>query len=149
MVKNNQDNIFNENKSTNLDSSTMNRKSNPDEEVCDKKFIADEMDKNTILRFNQTLENYLKVSVGNNTYNISKYDEIQITGSTIIKAPNSGRYLLQNWNTKCKDKNSNAKIRNFIKSTKTNSPTGNSGAMSLAPIEDSFIYIERSSYNHG
>ena len=28
------------------------------------------LDKNTVLRFNQTLQNYLKVSVGNDTYNL-------------------------------------------------------------------------------
>ena len=30
-----------------------------------KKYVDDELDKNTIVRFNQTLQNYLKVSVGN------------------------------------------------------------------------------------
>ena len=50
---------------------------------------------------------------------------------------------------KCNDKNNNGKIQNFIKSTKTNSPTGYSGAASLPPIGNNFMYIETSSNNHG
>ena len=50
-----------------------------------KKYIDDELDKNIIVRFNQTLQNYLKISVGNDTYNLTKYDGIQITDATIIK----------------------------------------------------------------
>ena len=80
---------------------------------------------------------------------MTKYDKIQITGTSIIKYPNTGGYLLQNWVIKCNDKNNNGKIQNFIKSTKTNSPTGYSGATSLPPIGDSFMYIETSSNNRG
>ena len=36
-----------------------------------------------------------------------------------------------------------------MKSTKTNSPTGDSGATSLPPIGNSFMYIEISSNNQG
>ena len=36
-----------------------------------KKYIDDELDKNTIVRFNQTLQNYLKVSVGNDMYSLT------------------------------------------------------------------------------
>ena len=102
-----------------------------------------------MLRFNQTLENDLKVSVGNDTYNLNKYDKIQITDTTIIKYPNTGGYLLQNWVIKWNDKNNNGKIQNFIKSTKTNSPTGYSGATSLPLIGNCFLYIETASNNHG
>ena len=73
----------------------------------------------------------------------------KITDTTIIENPNTGGYLLQNWIIKCTDKNNNGKIQNFIKSTKTSSPTGYSGAMSLPPIGNSFMYIETSSNNHG
>ena len=41
------------------------------------------------------------------------------------------------------------KNKKFIKSTKTNSPTGDSGASSLPPIGSAFMYIETSSCNHG
>ena len=95
------------------------------------------------------MENFLKVSVGNTTYNLTKYDKIQVTDTIIIKAPNNGGYLLQNWVIKCNGKNGNGKISNFIKSTKTNSPTGDSGATNLPPIGDSFLYIETSSNNDG
>ena len=66
-----------------------------------------------------------------------------------MKAPNSGGYLLQQWNIKCNDKINNGKITNCIESTKTNSPTGDSGATSLPPIGSAFKYIEKSSGNHG
>ena len=46
----------------NLDSITVNRNPSLDNELSNKKYIDDELDKNTIL--NQTLSNYLKVSVG-------------------------------------------------------------------------------------
>ena len=149
LVKNNQDNDFNKNKITNIDSITINNNPTDDNHVSNKKYIDDELDKNTILRFNQTLQNYLKVSVGNDTYNLTKYNKIQLTDTTIIKYPNNGGYLLQNWNIRCKDKNNNGKIQNFLRSTKTNSPTGDSGATSLPLIGDSFMYIETSSNNNG
>ena len=49
----------------------------------------------TLVRFNQTLQNYLKVSVGNDTYNLTKYNKISITDINEIKFPNSGDALLQ------------------------------------------------------
>ena len=47
------------------------------------------------------------------------------------------------------DKNNKGKTSNFIETTKTNSPTGDSGATSLPPTGDSFMYIETSSNNNG
>ena len=114
-----------------------------------KKNNDDELNKNTILRFNQTLQNYLKVSIGNDPYNLTKYDKIQITDTTIIQFPNAGGYLLQNWFIKCNDINNNGKIQNFIRSTKTHSPSSVTGKTSLPPIGNSFMYIETSSGNHG
>ena len=72
LVKNNQDNDFNDDKLKNVDSITVNRNPTSINEVSNKNYIDDELDKNTIVRFNQTLENYLKVSVGNDTYNLTK-----------------------------------------------------------------------------
>ena len=149
MVENNQDNDVNDKKLTNLDSIKVNRSPNSDNELVNKKYLDDELDKNTIVRFNQTLENYLKVSVGNDIYNLTKNNKIQLIDTTIIKYPNNGGYLLQNFYIRCNGKNNNSKISNFIRSTKTNSPTGDSGASSLPPIGDSFLYIETSSNNHG
>ena len=54
LVKNNQENDFNDNKLTNIDSNTVNRDPTSDNEVSNKKYVDDELDKNTILRFNQT-----------------------------------------------------------------------------------------------
>ena len=148
-VYNDQDNEYDKKKLTNLDNVTVNRNPSSDNELSTKKYIDDELDKNAILRFNQTLENYLKVSVGNDTYNLTKYDRIQIKDTTIIKYPNTGGYLLQNCVIKCNDKKNNGKIKNFIKSTKTNSPIGYSGTTSLSQIGNNFKYIETSSNNHG
>ena len=102
-----------------------------------------------MLRFNQTLSNYLKVSVGNDTYNLTKYDKIQITDTTEMRHPNIGSDLLQKWNIKCNNKNNQSRITDFIKSTKTHCPTGYSGATSLPPIGNSFMYIETSLNYHG
>ena len=66
-----------------------------------------------------------------------------------MKAGNTGGYLLPYWKIICNDKNNNGKIQNFIKSTKTNSPTSDSGATSLPPVGSAFMYIETSSSNHG
>ena len=148
-VFNDPDNEIDNNKLTNLDSVSVDRNPNSDRDLVNKKYLDDELDKKTVLRFNQTLENYLKASVGNDTYNLIKYDKIQITYTTIIKYPNTGGYFLKQWLMKCNDKNNNGKIQNFIKSTNTNSPTGYSGATSLPPIGNSFMYIETSSSNQG
>ena len=149
LVKNNQDNNFNDKKLINLDSITINRNPTLDNEVSNKKYIDDDLDKNTILRFNQTLSNYLKVSVGSDIYNLTKYEKNYITDLTEMRAPNNGLYLLQNWDILCKDRNNNSKINNFIKSTKTSSPTEDSGATSLPPIGNSFMYLESSGVNNG
>ena len=148
MVKNNQDNDLNDNKLTNINSITINNNPSDDNHVSNKKYIDDELDINTLVRFNQTLQNYLKVSVGNDTYNLTKYDKIKITDITTMKAGKTGGYLLPYWKKICNDKK-NGKIQNFIKSTKTNSPTGDSGATTLPPIVSAFLYIETSSSNHG
>ena len=66
-----------------------------------------------------------------------------------MRYPNIGSDLLQKWNIKCHNKNNQSRINDFIKSTITNSPTGFSGADSLPPIGNSFMYIETRSNNHG
>ena len=91
-MKNIQEIDLNDNKLINLDSITINRDPTLDEEVSNKKYVDDHLDKNTFLRFNQTLQNYLKVSVGNDTYNLTKYDKRQIVDITEFIYPNSGGY---------------------------------------------------------
>ena len=149
LVKNNHDNDLNDNKLKNIDSITVNRVPTLDNELANKKYIDDHLDKSTIVGFNQTLQNYLKVSVGNDTYNLTKYDKIQNIDTTEIKYPNTGTDLLQKWNIKCNNKKNQSRIFDFIKSTKSNSPTDYSGATSLPPIGNSFMYVETSSNNHG
>ena len=72
LVKNNQVNDLNDNKLTNLNSVSVNRNPTLDSESVNKKYIDDEPNKNTVLRFNQTLQNYLKLYVGNDTYKLTK-----------------------------------------------------------------------------
>ena len=107
------------------------------------------MGEGTLLRFNQTLLNYLKVSVGNDNYNFTKYDKIQITDTTEMRFSNIGSDLLHKWNIKCNNINNESRKTDFIKSTQTNSPTGHFGATNLPPIGKSFMYIETSSNNQG
>ena len=149
LVRNNQDNDFNDNKLTNINSITINTNPTDDNHVSNKKYIDDELNKNTLVRFNQTLKNFLKVTVGNDIYNLTKYNKIQIIDTTEIRYPNTGSDLLQKWNIKCNNKNNQSILSDFIKSTRTNSPTGNSGANSLPPIGNAFMYIETSSNNNG
>ena len=148
LVKNNQDNDLNDNKLTNINSITINNNPSDDNHVCNKKYVDDEIDKNTIVRFNQTLTNYLKVSVGNDIYHLTKYNKYYLTDITRMISPNSGLYLKPRWIIECKDRNNNGKVGSFIKSTRTNSPTGFSGAESLPPIGRAFMYIESSGNNN-
>ena len=149
LVKNNQDNDLNDKKLLNINSITVNNIPTDDNHVSNKKYIDDELNKNTILRFNQTLTNYLKISVGNDTYNLTKYIKIQLTDITEIKFLNTGSNLLQKWKITCSNKDGDSRIGDFLKSTKTNSPTGHSGAIALPPIGTAFMYIETSSNNYG
>ena len=149
LVKNNQDSDFNDNKIINLDSITVYRKFSSDNEVANKKYIDDSIEESTILRFNQTLENYFRISVGNDTYNLTKYIKIQLTDTKIMKTGSSGAYLQPYWKVLCNDKNKNGKTSNFIKSTKTKFPTSDAGATIPPPIGIAFMYIEKSSNNNG
>ena len=73
---NDQDNEFDNNNLTNLDSFAVNRDPNLANELSNKKNVDDSIGECTILRFNQTLTNFLKVSLGNDTYNLTKYGKI-------------------------------------------------------------------------
>ena len=79
-------------------------------EVSNKKSVDDSIGESTLLRFNQTLQNYLKASVGNDTYNLTNYDKLQITDTTEVKLPNIGTDLLQKWNIKCNNQKNNLKV---------------------------------------
>ena len=107
LKKNSQDNDFNDNKLTNIASITVDRDPTSDDEVSSKKYIVDELDKNAILRFNQTLQNYLQISVGNDIYKLTEYDKIQLTDIRTMRAGNTSGYLLPCWITICNNKNDN------------------------------------------
>ena len=78
-----------------------------------KKLIDGEVNTDTLLRFSHTLDDYLKISVGNDVLNFTKYDKKQNIVTLVIKYANQGRYLLQNWLIKCIDKNNNGKMKNL------------------------------------
>ena len=149
LVKNNQDNDLNDKKITSINSITFIKNPTDDNHVSNKKCIDDELNKNTVIRFNQTLENYLKVSVGNDTFNLTKYNKLSITDISEIKFPNSGTQLLQKWNIYCNNKVNQSRINDFIESTRSNSPTSSSGATSLPPLGNAYMYIETSRNNAG
>ena len=128
LVENNPNNILNDSKLMNSDSISFNRDPKSNNELTNKEPVDYSIGGGNILKCNQTLEICLKVSFGNDIYNLTKYDKIQITDTTILKDPKTCSYLLQNWNKKHNDKNNKGKIQNFIKSTKTNSATCYSGA---------------------
>ena len=66
-----------------------------------------------------------------------------------FKKGKSGGFLLPSWRIFCNDKKNNGNISVFIRATKNNSPTGDSGATSLPPIGSAFLYVEAISNNHG
>ena len=95
LVRNNQDNGFNDGKLTIIDSITVNRNPTLYYEFENKKFVDDSIERGTIVGFKQAMQNYSTVSCENDTDIISKYDKIQITYVTENKSPNTGSGLLQ------------------------------------------------------
>ena len=91
----------------------------------------------------------MQARVGNTAYKLQIYNKAQIIDTTVIQNGNTGGYVLQNWLIECLDKKDSGKISNFIKTTRTTSPTGDSGATNLPPIGDSFMFVETSGNNAG
>ena len=150
LVENNLDNDFNDNKLTNINCITINNDPTDDNNVTNKKYIDDQLDKDTLVRLNDdSNDRYLKVNIKNSTYNLQIYNKILLTETTILKNLNNGGYLLPNWRIFCNDRNNNGKIQNFIRSTNTSSPTNNSGATVTPPIGNAYMYVETSSNNFG
>ena len=69
---NDQDNEFDSYKLTHSDIITVHRNPIPDYETSNQKYVDDTIGEGTIVRFNQTLEKYLKNSFGNDIYNLTK-----------------------------------------------------------------------------
>ena len=130
-----------------LDAVTVIRNPTSDNEISTIKYDVDELKKTTILRFNQTLQNYLKVSVGNHVYNPPKYDRRQTSIISIIKFPNSGGYFFQQRIIKCIE--DCWEKQNFIKPTRTDNPVTNKRAKSSPTFADSFICLETNGNKFG
>ena len=149
MVKKNQANDFNYKKLTNIYSITINKNPTDDNHASNKKFIDEELDKKTIVRLNDdSNDRYSQVHINNSPYNLQIYNKTQIIDTTKLKSPNTGTDLLQNWKIICNNSLGEGSPSDFLKTTKTNSPTAQSGATSLAPIGTCFMYIDTSANNH-
>ena len=101
---NDQDNDFDDNKLNNWDSVSVIGNPISDDEWANKKNVDESLDSGNSLKICHTLQNYLKVSIGNDVYNLNIYDKNQIRDTTKIDYPNTVGYLLQNWVIKCNDK---------------------------------------------
>ena len=66
-----------------------------------------------------------------------------------MKTGSTGGYLLPYWKIICNDKNNDGKLPNFIKATKTHTPTSQKSATTLHRKGTSFMYIEATSANSG
>ena len=149
MVKNNEDNDFNDNNLTNINPITISNNPTDDNHVSNKKYIDDELDKNTIVRLNDnSYDRYFQNHINNTAYNLQIYNKTQIIDTTKLIFPNTGTDLLRNWKIICKNRFGEGVPSDFIKSTKTNSPTSSLGATFLPPIGTHFMYIETSANNH-
>ena len=149
LVKNNQDSDFNDNKLTNINSITINNNPPDDNHTINKKYIDDELDKNTIVRLNDDPnDRYLQVHINNSLYNLQIYNKTQIIDTTKLIFPNTGTDLIQNRKIIYNNRLGEGTPSDFLKSPKTNSPTSQSGATSLPPIGTCFMYIETSANNH-
>ena len=115
----------------NLDSITVNRNPNTDYELSHKTHVDVDLDRNTIFRFNQSPQKYLKVTLGNNKYSRTLFDRFQIPDATINEYLNRRWDLLQQWKKECNYKNGNGKIATFVKSSLSTTPTGSTGATSI------------------
>ena len=91
---------------------TVNTNPTSDNELPNKKYIDDSIE-DTIVRFTETLRKYLKVSVGSDTYNLTKNNKIQLIDVTEVRYPNSGDSLLPERRIKNLNKDNGAKLGFF------------------------------------
>ena len=149
LVRNNQNNDFNNNQLTIIKSISLNDLPIDDNNVCNKKYVDNLLQESTLLRINQRLQNYLKISIGEDIYNLSIYDKIQITDITEILYPNTGDSLLQKWKIDCLDRTGISDADSFIKSSKSHTPTPGTGVDRLPNIGTAFMFVESSMHNYG
>ena len=105
------------------------------------------MGKITVLKFNQTLEHYIEISVDNDVNNLTEKLKVHFTNTTVFKVPNQRFELQQSWNNRCDDRNNNGKVAILIK-TKISSPTGKLEATLLRPGL-AFWYAESGGADYG
>ena len=120
LVEKSKDKDFNDIKLTNIDSNTVVGNPTLENNLANNIYVDDLIEDGTLLRFNQTLENYLKISVENDTYNLSRPDKIQVTDLTEKRAAFLGSDLLQIWKIMNIRKNFEGEIGNVLKPTKRN-----------------------------
>ena len=113
-----------------------------------RKYSDDSIGEGIKVGFNQTLDNYLKVFVGNDISNLTKYDKKQIIDTTILKHLNVDCYLLEQWSINCIDRNGNGELQNLTKSSNGKTPTPEKGHSPTPPIANSFMYIKTSAKNY-
>ena len=89
-VFNDQDNESDKSQLTKLNSKTSYTNPTSNNELSNKIFNDDKIDKNTILRRTQTLENNFQISAGNDFYSRVKNLKNQFIDTTIIHFPNQG-----------------------------------------------------------
>ena len=122
-----------------------------DNNVTNKKYVDDSIDESSIIRINDdSNERYLQARVNNVAYNLQIFNKAQMIHTTEIISPNKAGYLLQGWTILCNNVNGTGKLGDFVKSTQSSSPTGDSGCKFFkSTIGTAFMYIETSSNNHG
>ena len=76
IVFNDQDKEFDDSKLTNSESIKINRDLSRNNQRANKNYVDYSIRESTIVRLNQTLEDYLRVSLGNDSYIFAKIDRI-------------------------------------------------------------------------
>ena len=106
--------ISNANNFLNLNNIIVNRNPSSEKEVIKKKSLYVELNKETILRFNQSLDSCLKKSVGDNVYKFARCNKILITDTTFFKTGKSRKHLLPYQKTLWNDRNNKRKTQKFF-----------------------------------
>ena len=82
------------NKLMNLDSKSVKGDPNSDKKLANKNENDDKIDQRTLIRFNQALENYPRISTEDGVFNLKQINKY-ITDITVFKHPNQGGYSLR------------------------------------------------------
>ena len=105
-----------------------------------KNYVNDTIRDGTLVRFNATLENNLKIALADSDFNLKKHNTEKNIDTSFKINPNSGGFLLQQWNKSCNDEENKRKLTNLIRSTRRTSPSPDSKASSLSPFGDRYMF---------